>query len=274
MRAQAATSGRWSPFVHDAVVAAGYRYSLVELLGRPVHERRLVPSTPSASPSSAVPLRWSDRRIRTNRLSSTVVADAPIDLGGIAKGHTADLARAAALVAGATAASVVIGGDGAFGAATGRGRSTSKTPTIRPASSPSVRSRPAASRPAPRDGGGGSPTTASSAPPHRSAHGPQPRRRLRYCRRRHRRRGDGSPGRDPHQGPDPPSRRGGDGPRPAPRCRCRGHRRRRHGPTLWRTPEGGMSSHVWWYVARASGVSHGCSPRHRSSRGCCCRRSR
>src|SRR4051812_37706250 len=99
--AAAVTDGHFDPTVLHALVAAGYDRSF-ELVGAggPV-ARGEVPWVPGASSID----------LDEQRCSVRVAAGVGIDLGGIAKGHTADVVVAAMLGAGATGALANLGGD-------------------------------------------------------------------------------------------------------------------------------------------------------------------
>ncbi len=93
------TAGRFDPTVLDAVLAAGYDRDLDELLAGA--RAALRPPRPGG--------RWAEVRLegRVLRLPEGV----GLDLGGIAKGWTVDLALSAALEAGLSWALVNAGGD-------------------------------------------------------------------------------------------------------------------------------------------------------------------
>lgn len=97
------TDGRFDPTVHDAVVAAGY--------GRPFAEGPTARTTPEPAPGAA--------GIEVDREAGLVTAPAGVrlDLGGIAKGHGADLLVAELLADGATGAAATLGGDTAVAGA-------------------------------------------------------------------------------------------------------------------------------------------------------------
>ena len=86
---------------HDAVVAAGF--------GRPFAEGPTAPQAPVAPPGAA--------EITVDQATGlvTLPPGARLDLGGIAKGHAADLLVAELLEGGATGAAATIGGDTAAG---------------------------------------------------------------------------------------------------------------------------------------------------------------
>ncbi len=108
------TDGRFSPFLQRAMQDVGYRRSLssgpiLTPPGRPVH-RSYVPLTNSP--------------LQIDRQAATVTLDpgAGLDLGGLAKGFSADLVLAELLGGGALSALVDIGGDMAFASVDGDGR--------------------------------------------------------------------------------------------------------------------------------------------------------
>lgn len=96
-----ATDGRFDPTVHDAVVAAGY--------GRPFVEGPTAVGSPIAAPGPA--------EVMVDAATGLVgmPPGVRLDLGGIAKGHAADLLVAELLDDGATGAAATIGGDTAVG---------------------------------------------------------------------------------------------------------------------------------------------------------------
>lgn len=93
------TSGRFDPTVLDAVVAAGYDRDFDELLAGA--RAALRPPRPCG--------RWREVRLQGRTLH--LPEDVGLDLGGIAKGWTVDLAVEAALQAGVRWALVNAGGD-------------------------------------------------------------------------------------------------------------------------------------------------------------------
>ena len=108
------TDGRFSPFLQRALLDIGYRRSLSR---GPL----LTPSGRQARPSY-VPLTNSPLRI--DRQAGTVTLDpgAGLDLGGLAKGLSADLVLAELFGGGALSALVDIGGDMAFASVDGDDR--------------------------------------------------------------------------------------------------------------------------------------------------------
>lgn len=109
-----ATDGMFSPFLQRAMLDIGYRRSLSK-------GPMLTPSGRLASPSYA-PLTNSPLHI--DRHAGTVTLDpvAGLDLGGIAKGFSADLVLAELVAGGAVSALVDIGGDIAFASVDGDDR--------------------------------------------------------------------------------------------------------------------------------------------------------
>lgn len=91
------TDGRFDPTVHDAVVAAGY--------GRPFAEGPTLARPPTPPPGPA--------EISVDPVSGVVSLppNVRLDLGGVAKGHAADLLVSRLRSRGATGAAVTIGGD-------------------------------------------------------------------------------------------------------------------------------------------------------------------
>ncbi len=104
------TEGLFSPFLQLAMKDVGYRRSWSApsvLTARTTLGRRYHPITPSDLPC---PLR-----IEHSPTTATLEWGAGVDLGGIAKGHAADLVVHAVMAAGADGVLVDIGGDIAFG---------------------------------------------------------------------------------------------------------------------------------------------------------------
>jgi len=97
--AAARTQGRFDPTVHDALVAAGYDRAFDELLAGA--RAALHPATPCG--------RWAEVEVDDRTL--TLPAGVHLDLGGIAKGWTADRATEDALASGLPWAAVNAGGD-------------------------------------------------------------------------------------------------------------------------------------------------------------------
>jgi thiamine biosynthesis lipoprotein len=97
-----ATGGRFDPTVHDAVVAAGYDRSFAEVVRR----RRPVAGGP-ARPAPGAAGIVVDEVVG----AVTVPAGIRLDLGGIAKGFTADLVTGAIIEAGAAGCALNVGGD-------------------------------------------------------------------------------------------------------------------------------------------------------------------
>jgi len=95
------TDGRFDPTVHDAVVAAGYDRPFRDGPG-PASDPRPVPGVEGVSVDTESGLVSTPPGLR-------------FDLGGIAKGHAADLLVAELLASGATGAAAAIGGDTAVG---------------------------------------------------------------------------------------------------------------------------------------------------------------
>jgi thiamine biosynthesis lipoprotein len=95
----AATDGLFDPTVLDAVIAAGYDRDYDEVLAGA--RAALHPSRPCG--------RWREVEVRPGAIR--LPAGVGLDLGGIAKGHTADLAADAAVAAGLPWALVNAGGD-------------------------------------------------------------------------------------------------------------------------------------------------------------------
>lgn len=102
LAAWALTGGRFDPSVLPALVAAGYDRSFTLLAGRgPV----VAPEPGEPAPGcSAVEVAAAARTIR-------LPAGVQLDLGGIGKGHAADLVASELLANGATGACVNLGGD-------------------------------------------------------------------------------------------------------------------------------------------------------------------
>ena len=96
-----ATDGRFDPTVHDAVVAAGY--------GRPFAHGPTAVHTPVTAPGAA------DVSVDAATGLVSLPPGVRLDLGGIAKGHAADLVVADLLSGGANGAAATIGGDTALG---------------------------------------------------------------------------------------------------------------------------------------------------------------
>ncbi len=109
-----ATGGTFSPFLQRAMLDIGYRRSLSK-------GPMLTPSGRLASPSF-VPC--TDSPLHFDRRAGTVTLDAGVglDLGGIAKGLSADLVLAELVAGGAVSALVDIGGDMAFASVDGDDR--------------------------------------------------------------------------------------------------------------------------------------------------------
>lgn len=97
--AAARTAGRFDPTVHDALVAAGYDRDFDEVLAGA--RGALHPAAPCG--------RWAEVEVDGRTL--TLPAGVHLDLGGIAKGWTADRAAEDALAAGLPWATVNAGGD-------------------------------------------------------------------------------------------------------------------------------------------------------------------
>lgn len=95
----ASTHGRFDPTVHDALVAAGYGHDFDELLAGA--RGTLHAATPCG--------RWAEAEVDDRTL--TLPAGIHLDLGGIAKGWTADRAAADALDEGLPWVAVNAGGD-------------------------------------------------------------------------------------------------------------------------------------------------------------------
>jgi thiamine biosynthesis lipoprotein len=93
------TDGRFDPTVHDALVAAGYDRDFDELLAGA--RAALHPATPCG--------RWAEVEVDGRTL--TLPAGVHLDLGGIAKGWTADRATEDAVATGLPWAAVNAGGD-------------------------------------------------------------------------------------------------------------------------------------------------------------------
>jgi len=94
-----ATDGRFDPAVLDAIVAAGYDRDFDEVIAGA--RGALHPSRPCG--------RWREIEVREDEI--LLPDGVGLDLGGIAKGWTADLAAEAAVEAGLTWALVSAGGD-------------------------------------------------------------------------------------------------------------------------------------------------------------------
>ena len=110
MAAWRSTGGSFSPFLQPAMIDIGYRRSrntrtVITATGS-TRARRYCPVTPS---DLSCPLR-----IEHSPTTATLDWGAGIDLGGIAKGHAADLVVRAVMAAGADGVLVDIGGDIAF----------------------------------------------------------------------------------------------------------------------------------------------------------------
>ncbi|HEU4839904.1 MAG TPA: FAD:protein FMN transferase [Ilumatobacteraceae bacterium] len=99
LAAAAATDGRFDPTVHDALVGAGYDRDLDEVIAGA--RGRLHPATPCG--------RW--REIVLEGRDLLLPVGVHLDLGGIAKGWTADLAAEEALAMGLPWIVVNAGGD-------------------------------------------------------------------------------------------------------------------------------------------------------------------
>jgi thiamine biosynthesis lipoprotein len=99
LEAAAATHGRFDPTVHDALVVAGYDRDFDELLAGA--RGALHPATPCG--------RWAEAEVDDRTL--TLPAGIHLDLGGIAKGWTADRATTDALDEGLPWIVVNAGGD-------------------------------------------------------------------------------------------------------------------------------------------------------------------
>jgi thiamine biosynthesis lipoprotein len=99
LEAAAATHGRFDPTVHDALVAAGYDRDFDDLLAGA--RAALHPAVPCG--------RWAEAEVDDRTL--TLPAGIHLDLGGIAKGWTADRAAEDALAAGLPWVVVNAGGD-------------------------------------------------------------------------------------------------------------------------------------------------------------------
>ena len=97
------TDGLFDPSVLPAMVAAGYDRSFHLLGASHPPQPRQHPPTPTPG-CDAVKLHAPDRTVRTPD-------DVLLDLGGLGKGHAADVVAAELLVGGATGALVDLGGD-------------------------------------------------------------------------------------------------------------------------------------------------------------------
>ena len=105
------TGGRFSPFLQRAMLDIGYRRSLSS---GPI-------LLPSGRPTAPLYLPSTNSPLHIDRQTGTVTLDpgAGLDLGGIAKGFSADLIHAELVGDGAVSALVDIGGDMAFAALDG-----------------------------------------------------------------------------------------------------------------------------------------------------------
>lgn len=99
LSAARATDGRFDPTVHDALVAAGYDRDFDDLLAGA--RGALHPATPCG--------RWAE--VEVDDRTMTLPAGVHLDLGGIAKGWTADRAADDALATGIAWVVVNAGGD-------------------------------------------------------------------------------------------------------------------------------------------------------------------
>jgi thiamine biosynthesis lipoprotein len=97
------TAGRFDPTVLDALEAVGYDRSFDQLLGDGPADR----ARPAPGPAPGL----AGLRIDPEAGTVTLPARTRLDLGGIAKGYTADLLCAQLRAAGATGACVNVGGD-------------------------------------------------------------------------------------------------------------------------------------------------------------------
>jgi thiamine biosynthesis lipoprotein len=97
------TAGRFDPTVLDALEAVGYDRSFDQLLGDG--------PTDGARPAPGPAPGLAGLRINPEAGTVTLPARTRLDLGGIAKGYTADLLCAQLRTSGATGACVNIGGD-------------------------------------------------------------------------------------------------------------------------------------------------------------------
>jgi len=94
------TTGLFDPSVLDALVAAGYDRSYEEVVGRDL----------PASPAAPVP-RLAEVELDPRARTVQLPAGLHLDLGGIGKGHTADLVSDSLIAWGAAGALVNMGGD-------------------------------------------------------------------------------------------------------------------------------------------------------------------
>ncbi len=100
--ARAATGGRFDPLLGAQIRAAGYDRSFDQI------DRRGPVAPAPALPATAAPVTLDTT---TDGGVLHLPAGVRVDVGGVAKGHSADRAVAAALAAGAAGACVNIGGD-------------------------------------------------------------------------------------------------------------------------------------------------------------------
>lgn len=100
--ARTASGGRFDPLLGTQIRAVGYDRSFDRI------DRRGIVVTPSAQPATAAPVTLD---ITAHGGVLHLPAGVRLDLGGIAKGHTADRVAAAALEAGAAGVCANVGGD-------------------------------------------------------------------------------------------------------------------------------------------------------------------
>jgi FAD:protein FMN transferase len=109
-----ATDGRFDPTVLDALEAAGYDRSLEQL---PADGEGMDGSRPTPGPAPGL----AGIRLDAGAGTVTLPAGTRLDLGGIAKGYTADLLCARLRAAGAAGVCVNVGGDLRVGGTAPRG---------------------------------------------------------------------------------------------------------------------------------------------------------